>query len=153
LSGRTTIDLVVATNPDGTPFYESVLVEPRGERRYRVLASPGLLEGVAAGDEIELTDEEPGYRVLARGGNVCVQFHWDGDIQRCERELLPKIEALGGWIDGGTSRLIVFTIPASAGFPAIEAVFATVAADYPGCAWLYGNVYDPVDGTPLNWWT
>ena len=71
----TTINLVVGTNRDGRPFYESILVDVLGENRYRVAASPGLAQGMAAGDEIELTpDERLGYRILKRGGNVSVQF-------------------------------------------------------------------------------
>jgi hypothetical protein len=31
--------------------------------------------------------------------------------------------------------------------------FMTPKSKYPGCQWIYGNVYDPADGvTPLNWW-
>jgi hypothetical protein len=88
-----------------------------------------------------------------RGGNVCIQFHWSGDIDRCARDLLPKIKALGGRLDGRTPRLLVFTVPVSVGFPEIEAIFHAAEKEYDGCGWMYGNVYDPADGTtPLNWW-
>jgi hypothetical protein len=63
-----TINLAVGTDPEGGSFYESILVEVLGENHYRVAASPGLAEGLAAGDEIELAEEEPlGYRILRRG--------------------------------------------------------------------------------------
>ena len=155
MSEPTTINLVVETNPDGTPFYESVLVEPRGAGRYLVLASPGLLEGFAAGDEIELAPaESSGYRIIKRGGNVCVQFFLGPDPSRPAGELEPQIIALGGRMDGQTPGLLVFTIPVSAGFPAIERVFYDAEKRYSGCGWMYGNVYDPADGvTPLNWWS
>jgi hypothetical protein len=92
--GLSTINLAVDTNPDGSPFYESILVEVLGENRYRVAASPGLAEGMAAGDEIELApDEALGYRLLKRGGNISVQFFWDaGDIKQCLRET-PRRES------------------------------------------------------------
>jgi|RhiMetdeSRZDD1v2_1073273.scaffolds.fasta_scaffold00066_34 hypothetical protein len=152
MSKPTTVNLVAATNPDGTPFYESVLVEHIGPQRYLVLASPGLLEGFAAGDEIELVPEQgSGYRVTKRGGNVCVQFFWNADESRPWLE--PRVAALGGRLDGQTPGILVFTIPVTAGFPAIESIFYEADKRYPGCKWMYGNVYDPVDGvTQLNWW-
>jgi len=148
----TTINLVARINPDGTPFYESVLVERIGPQRYLVLASPGLLEGFAAGDEIELAPgESSGYRIARRGGNVCVQFFWRAAESRPWLE--PQVAALGGRLDGETPGLLVFTIPVSAGFPAIERIFYEADKRCPGCRWMYGNVYDPADGvTPLNWW-
>lgn len=152
---ETAVNLVARINPDGSPFYESVRVEDLGEKRYRVLASPGLLEGFAGGDEIELTpgEEPPGFRVTKRGGNVCVQFYYKGDLKSCARDLGAKAAALSGRIDGEAPGLLVFTIPAAAGFPAIERIFYGAERQYPGSRWMYGNVYDPADGkTPLNWW-
>jgi Domain of unknown function (DUF4265) len=150
-----TINLQVGTNRDGSPFYESILVDVLGENRYRVAASPGLAEGMAAGDEIELApDERLGYRILKRGGNVSIQFFWhDGDIKRCLRDMEPKAIALGGCIDGETPGLLVFTIPVTAGFPAIEKIFYDAEKQYPGSTWMYGNVYDPEDPSKqLYWW-
>jgi hypothetical protein len=53
---------------------EEVLpAEPLGGGRFRLLASPGLVEGVAAGDELELAPADPaGYRVPRRGGQLCI---------------------------------------------------------------------------------
>ena len=51
------------------------------------------------------------------------------------------------------SRMLVHTIPLSAGFDAGAAAFDDAVHRHPGSARLYGNVYDPSDGvTPLNWW-
>jgi hypothetical protein len=154
MSKPTTINLVAATNPDGTPFYESVLVERLGPEQYRVLASPGLLEGLAADDEIELAPEESrGFRITKRGGNVCVQFFWGDDAGGPWQELERQVAALGGRLDGQTPGLLVFTIPVSTGFPAIESIFYGAENRYAGCRWMYGNVYDPADDTTqLNWW-
>jgi hypothetical protein len=46
---------------------EPVHAEPVGDRRYRVLSSPGFVLGVAAGDEIELSGKDGRFRVLRRG--------------------------------------------------------------------------------------
>src|SRR5258705_5094655 len=92
---QTSVNLLVMTNPDGSPFFESVLVEELGEKRYRVLATPGLLEGFAAGDEIELAPEEShGFRVTKRGGNIGVQFFWTCDQNCCEEALELQVRAL-----------------------------------------------------------
>jgi hypothetical protein len=56
------VSLAVDTNPDGSPFYGSILVYVLGENSYRVAASLGLAEGIVAGDDIELAlDERLGF--------------------------------------------------------------------------------------------
>ena len=125
-----------------------------------LMRSPGLVSGLAAGDEFELSDDdEPqGYRVLSRGRNICVQIFFPHDPSRCRQPLVPLAERIGGRLDGGASSgkssgVLVFTFPVSVGFPAIERVMAQVKSLNPACKWYYGNVYDPKDGvTPLNWW-
>ena len=46
-------------------------------------------------------------------------------------------------------RFIVITVPADAGFPAVEGAVGTWAADQ-GCGWEFGNVYDENDEV-LTW--
>ena len=128
-----------------------------GPGRYRLLASPGFVEGLAAGDELELSPDSPlGYRVLSRGGNLCVwfYFHHEVDAESSEAEDLSRTAgALGGRLDGGWSRMLVLTLPVSAGWAAIESAMHAAIERVGGASWLYGNVYDPSDGvTPLRWW-
>ncbi|MFE9205110.1 hypothetical protein [Micromonospora sp. NPDC007230] len=47
-------------------------------------------------------------------------------------------------------RFIVITVPAAAGFAAVEDAVNSWTAEQ-GCPWEYGNVYDE-DGQPLGWW-
>lgn len=128
-----------------------------GPGRYRLLASPGFVEGIAAGDEFELSRESPlGYRVLARAGNLCIWFYFDHEVDPESREaddLSRTASTLGGHLDGGWSRMLVLTVPVSAGWAAIESAMNAAIERVGGSSWLYGNVYDPVDGaTPLGWW-
>jgi hypothetical protein len=51
-----TIELVAGTRTNGSTVTEEVRVAPLGEGRFRVLQSPGLVLGIAAGDAIELLD-------------------------------------------------------------------------------------------------
>lgn len=154
MPAATPLRLLAGRSSSGRPAYEEVLAEWVDGNRYRLIKSPGLVLGVAAGDEIELCDNES-FRVLRRAGNVCVQlFSSDPDLlQQCERHLTPLLRALGGWLDGRAEKELVFTIPAEVGFRPIEQALGGASQLFKGIEWYYGNVYDPVDGvTPLNWW-
>jgi hypothetical protein len=132
---------------------EPVHVEALDRGRYRLLHSPGLVVGVAAGDEIELLDEVGHFKVVRRAGNIAVQLFAREPVQPFRDELAAAVrEALSGSLDGGIERGLVFTIPASAGFAAIEAFFDDFVKTHRETEWMYGNVYDPDTGSPLGWW-
>lgn len=48
--------------------------------------------------------------------------------------------------------LTVFSIPVSAGFAQVEAIFGRLRREHPEAAWYFGNVYDTDGVTPLGWW-
>jgi hypothetical protein len=55
------------------------------------------------------------------------------------------------WMCGNTH--LVFSVPVSLGFPAVEALFNDLAGRFPGSSWLFGNVYDPWnDFNPRDCW-
>lgn len=143
---------------DGVRQGEEVLpVAELGAGRYRLLASPGFVEGLAAGDEFELDPAAPlGHRVLRRGGNLCVWFYHSEPLDESSAataDVSRVAESLGGHLDGGYSRMLVLTVPLAAGFDTVGEAFDGAARRHRGSSWLYGNVYDPSDGaTPLNWW-
>jgi hypothetical protein len=149
---------LVAEVKNGKPIEENVLVEQLDTNRYRLVRSPGLVPGLAANDEFELTnDETHGYRLLKRAGNICVQMFFPGDAKEWRKALVPLVEEAGGWLDGEASTsnrcMLVLTFPVRVGFPVIESLMAKAKAISPRCEWFYGNVYDLNDGvTPLNWW-
>lgn len=153
-----TVNLVAETK-NGKPILENVLVEEIADNRFRLLCSPGLVPGLAADDEFELDEKEMhGYRLLKRGGNICVQMFFRNDAEECRRVLEPLTEQLGGRLDGeavaSRNSMLVLTIPVYAGFPAIERLMEVAKTISPTCEWFYGNVYDIRDGvTPLNWWS
>ena len=153
-SSRETLALICGRKASGEAVREELLVDRLGSSRFRLVASPGLVLNLAAGDVFDL--EPPGpdgperFAVLERGGNLCIHLYTSRDV----KALLGQIESIGGWHDGGVpSKLVVLTIPAKAGFAQIDAVLNRwVEANEPA-EWYYGNVYDPKDGvTPLNWW-
>ena len=155
---HTTCELRVPVVSDGVQQGEELLpVADVGDRRYRLLASPGLVEGLAAEDEFELDADAPlGHRVIRRGGNLCVWFYHSEPLTESSAvtaDLRRVAESLGGHLDGGYSRMLVLTIPLAAGFDPVARAFDDAVRRHAASSWLYGNVYDPADGmTPLNWW-
>jgi hypothetical protein len=150
---------LVAGFRDGEPVYEMVPAQRLDERRYRLIATPGFALGVAHGDEIEIDPAERlGYRILRRGGNVGVQVFLRHYTPNERRRLVRLIGDIGGHFDGGRgdgkgASLLIFAVPITAGFEAIERVMSEASERFAIDQWLYSNVYDPLDGvTLLDWW-
>jgi hypothetical protein len=138
---------------NGQPLKEPVHAEALGDDRFRLLYSPGLVQGIAAGDEFRLLNENGVFAVLRRAGNLAVQVFSLGSVEPLKAELVRQVEELGGMLDGAIEHGLVFTIPLARGFPPVERLFNQWVAEHPGWEWYFGNVYDPTDGvTPLNWW-
>jgi hypothetical protein len=141
----------------GQPRLEEALpVEAVGAGLFRLLASPGLVDGVAAGDELELTAEEPsGFRVVRRGGQLCIWVYLPAEPPPvgAEARLDRAARALGGYVDGGHTKLRILTVPVAAGFASVETELDAAVAELSGSTWFYGNVYDSRNaGRPLGWW-
>ena len=132
-------------------MFEPVHVNPLGEKTYRVLFSPGLAYGIAADDEIQLLDDGQ-YEVTRRGRNLAVRVLSAKSLSEHAHALTDQVrERLGGRLDGQTSKGLAFTVPVSAGFQAVEALFEQFVANQTGVVWEYGNVYDE-NGKPIGWW-
>jgi hypothetical protein len=146
-----TLRLLVGQGSNGNAAYEEVLVEPVGPAQYRLLQSPGLALGIAA-DDVFSRSSDGNFKVLSRGGNVCIQIFAD-DVNTIEKAATQGFKEMGGRLDGRSARQLVYTVPFDVGFPRMEGVLEAVKARFPEAEWYYGNVYDPEDGvTPLNWW-
>lgn len=146
--GTVHLPLRFGTRPDGTPRLETVHAEPLGGLRYRLATSPGWTYGVAAGDEVERSDDDGGFKVIRRSGNIAVRLFSTSAFQREDLEAFEARvhQCLGGRIDGGLDdRALVFTIPANTAFRDIEALFdpfvreATITGAE--VEWEYGNVH------------
>ena len=153
-SGELHLDLLESYR-DGRPMRDPVHAADLGRGRFRLLHSPGFVQGIAAGDEFEVLGPDGAFRVVHRGGNLAVQvFGRETFPPEMAAETARRVAGeLGGTLDGRIERGMVFTVPVAAGFPAIERFFGELEAATPGLEWVFGNVYDPDDGvTPLNWW-
>lgn len=144
------LDLHVADAPPGTT--QPVPVEPVGsDGLHRLLASPGLVEGVAAGDVVEVTDPTQGhFTVWWRGGNVSIKLIASASVGPAKASPTAALEPLRGVCDGSNDGAAVFTVPAQVGFEAIQAATVDGLASHPEASWHFGNVYDG-DDQPLNW--
>jgi hypothetical protein len=141
--------MVAGIKSSGEPVFEQVLVDRLDGGAYRVVATPGLVLGIAAGDVIRVTPEAR-YEIVERGCNLAVHVYGGHDLVD---EVMKDVWELGGSLDGRADNLTVYTIPVSAGFPQVEQVFNDLVARHPDVEWYYGNVYDTEDGvTLLNWW-
>ena len=149
-----TIRLLAGRAGSGERVYEELPAAPLGDGLYRLLASPGLVLGVAKDDEVRLGVEHGDFTLVRRGRQLCVQVH----IPRLPRATLDALVVhvtadLNGTLDGETEDQLVFSIPVDSGFDAVDATFNRFADHHPEVDWYYGNVYDSDDGvTPLNWW-
>jgi hypothetical protein len=157
MDGRSTVTLPTLGVDQKKVASEVLDVEEIGPNRYRLIYSPGLVEGLAAGDEFELTEENSaGFSVLRRSGNLCTWLIFDEPTDFSApyiKDLEARVKGIGGYLDGGTHRSLIFTIPLQAGFKAIKETFDAFVQAVQGTRWFYGNVYDPKDPTkPLNWW-
>jgi hypothetical protein len=148
-----TIRILAGQNSNGDPVLEAVPAEEVGPGAFRLLGSPGLAQGAAAGDKVAVHDDGS-FNVLERGGNLAIQVVGArGFDAESLQQLVDDVGRLGGRLDGGEARLRVFTIPVSAGFAAVESAFNDFVGRTTGTEWYFANVYDPRDGvTPLGWW-
>lgn len=137
----------------GRPLREPVHAADLGEGMFRLLYTPGMVQGIAADDEFRLIGEDGAFEIIRRGGNLAVQVFSREPVAPQRAELIDRVAQLGGRLDGAIERGLAFTIPVSVGFAAVEAVFNRWVDEHAGWEWYYGNVYDPADGvTPLGWW-
>ena len=137
----------------GRPLKEPVHAAVVGRGVFRLLYSPGFVQGIAAGDEFRLTGHDGAFKVTRRGGNLAVQVFSDEPAAPFRAELAERVGRLGGSLDGAIEHGLAFTVPVSAGFPAVEVMFDEWVTEHAGWEWSFGNVYDPADGvTPLDWW-
>jgi hypothetical protein len=151
MDGGEHVDLWVSGAREG--MTQPVPARKLEDGTFEILASPGLVQGVAAGDVIRLSDRQKGaFDVIRHGGNVCVQVLRSAGIAPVVQLLLPRLKALQGRLDGQIQRGAVFTVPVTAGFQAIEEALAEAVKAFDGVEWYYGNVYDQDGRTPLNWW-
>jgi hypothetical protein len=138
---ETEIELRIQDAPDGAARHERVPADDLGAGRYRLINSPGLVLGVAAGDEV-LVGLDGAFEVDKRGGNVAIQLFCDqvSDGVALRAALIQALLPIGGWLDGDAGAALVYTVPQLAGVAAIVGAMEQVSAEFPDLVWMFGNV-------------
>lgn len=146
------IELFAGVGADGEPVVERLQVKINEDDSCLLVRSPAFIKGIASGDTIKLEQGTQNFELIQRGGNLAIRIFSRGDIAPLSENLTAQLEKLGGDLDLETPRMLVFSIHASCGFDKIEEILNRYCSS-DDVMWVYGNVYDPVDGrTPLNWW-
>ncbi|MFC4906669.1 DUF4265 domain-containing protein [Actinomadura gamaensis] len=143
---------LLAESASGPPVREPVPVVRVSDGRYRLEATPALVDGCAAGDVVEV-DRDGRVSVIERGGNLAIQsFAERGPFRMDQIDALREaFAAEGGLVEFPPhQRFVVVTVAARVGFPRVEAVM-DAWSQATGSGWSFGNVYDE-QGEPLHWW-
>ncbi|ACE86278.1 hypothetical protein CJA_0192 [Cellvibrio japonicus Ueda107] len=117
------------------------------------MQSPAFAKGLASGDRVRMLPETREFELVKRSGNLSIRVFSRTDIEHLSDRITPELEKLGGELERETPRMLGYAIHVSCGFEAIEAILNRHVGQDGQSQWMYGNVYDPQDGTtPLNWW-
>ncbi len=153
MSALQIIEVFAGTGADGQPVAERLQVRVNEDKTCQLVKSPAFVKGIASGDTIRFLPDSREFDIVKRSGNLCIRVFSRENITALGEELTPELEKLGGELDIETPRMLVYSIHVSCGFQTIEKLLNEHIDEDTGCAWIYGNVYDPRDGqTPLNWW-
>src|SRR5690554_5799404 len=147
------IEMFAGIDPDGQPVMEKLAARALDSGKLQLVRSPAFVKGVASGDLLSRDPDTKEVTLLQRSGNVSLRVFSRGHIGAIAEQLTPALEQLGGELDLHNERMLVYSIHVSCGFTTIERLLDEAIGAKPDSGWMYGNVYDPTDGTtPLNWW-
>jgi Domain of unknown function (DUF4265) len=147
------IELFAGMGAKGNPIVEKLRVRELDNGHLQLVQSPAFVKGLASGDVIRCDSPTQEFEIVQRSGNLSLRIFSRGDITPLLEALTPELEKLGGELDIETPRVLVYSIHVSCGFSVIENILNRYVTKDANSSWMYGNVYDPIDGhTPLNWW-
>lgn len=147
------IELFAGIGANGQPMVEQLQVRELEDGNLQLVQSPAFAKGLAAGDVVKMLPQTREFDLVQRSGNLSIRVFSKGDISALSDAITPELEKLGGELERETPRLLSYAIHVSCGFEAIEDILNRHVGQDGNSTWVYGNVYDPKDGTtPLNWW-
>jgi len=147
------IELFAGIGANGQPMVEQLQVRELADGNLQLVQSPVFAKGLAAGDVVKMLPQTREFDLVQRSGNLSIRVFSKGDINALSDAITPELEKLGGELERETPRLLSYAIHVSCGFETIEEILNRHVGRDGQSAWVYGNVYDPNDGsTPLNWW-
>ncbi|GKT26893.1 DUF4265 domain-containing protein [Acidovorax sp. SUPP3334] len=138
------IKILAGHNKNG-PVHEELPAKQLDDGAYRLLASPGLVLGLAKNDLISLNQEGEA-RLLRHGGNFCIQIYLENPDQAKISKAAEIIDSkLSGTIDGTGGGVIAFSVPISNGFQKTNDTFDQISSLL-GSEYYYTNVYKNLGG-------
>lgn len=129
---------------------EHVRAEPICNGLFRLLLTPGLVSGFAAGDLVGYNADARSLTLVDRGGNVGVQFFHPRLQGHVLAHVEEQVKSVGGTVDGRLDRLLVFTFPVAVRVSNIQTFLQAYETTF-GVEWEFANLFD-ADGEPLPWW-
>lgn len=151
MSSLQMVEIFAGLDANHQPIAEKLPVRVNEDGSLQLVKSPVFLKGLASGDSIRYDHDKREVELLKRSGNLSIRVISRADIAAISDQLTPALEKLGGELDLENERMLVYSIHVSCGFKTIEQLLDQHVSN--DTLWLYGNVYDPKDGTtPLNWW-
>ncbi|MDA8453804.1 DUF4265 domain-containing protein [Acidovorax sp. GBBC 3334] len=131
------IKIFAGNNKNGN-VYEELPAKPVENEKYELLASPGLVLGLAKGDTITLNEGE--YKLIKHGGNFCIQMY----STPVGNDVLHKINAIlaeiSGSLDGQGGGALAFSAPISSGFSSTNEAFNKIR-ELLDTEYYYSNIY------------
>ncbi len=147
------IELFAGLGANGQPIVEQLQVRELDDGNLQLVQSPVFAKGLANGDLVKMLPDTREFDLVQRSGNLSIRVFSRSAIEQLSDQLTPELEKLGGELERETPRMLAYSIHVSCGFEAIEDILNRYVGQDGQSAWVYGNVYDPQDGTtPLNWW-
>lgn len=129
---------------------ENLLATPVSPNEFRLILSPGFVQGFAAGDIVRYDEQRQTLGLVERGGNVNVQFFHEYLPVNVVSHIKNQVESVGGRVDGELGRLLVFTFPLSVGVANIQNFVTAIENTFP-VEWQFANLFSE-SGEPLEWW-
>ncbi|MCD9900296.1 DUF4265 domain-containing protein [Streptomyces sp. MT29] len=90
------VALRVGVASSGKPVFETLPARAVGSGSYELTGSPGLVEGCAAGDLLEI-DADGLFQVVRRGPNLCIQAFGRPPFDAESLESLASVSVLVEW--------------------------------------------------------
>lgn len=145
--------VIAAEDPQGRRAIEEIHVEHAKGGSYRVLNTPALVEGVAAGDTVITDGKDPcKITVVLYGGRAGVQFFWGRPFTEEEEQIFAaELAKHGATVEGLTEDVLTTSFDASLGFEVIQESVRLLRQMCPTSEWYYANVYAADGKTPLPW--
>lgn len=140
--------LLVDYSKKNKPWKEPVHVAELERGAFRLLYSPGLVQGIAAGDVFRILNDDGAFELVERSGNLSVQVYCLRPFEAAPKgKLIEEMERFGASLDGQIERGMVFTAPPSAAFGAMEKALNAFVSEIQDSSWDYGNFPDPAENT------